>query len=266
MNIVLINSKGGVGKSTISMQIASTYIFQTTGKKVNHFEFDDENQDNISFKKSSIINTYSQKVDKTNLRETLTDILMDYTNVVIDVGANKTTVNILDALLKSGMIFKVDIFIVPIMDGESDANSAIKIYQKIKDMDENATIVFALNRLHTNKDVNSQFDIFLGDDRSIFNEKGIIESIPQKDRHIIKLEDSDVIKYSKNFGLTIWELALTNRDIGIEIKDALNKETNKELIKTLSFKKGIKDDCLNYLKTNLHPTFLEIDKIISNES
>jgi len=263
MNIVLINSKGGVGKSTISMQIASTYIFQTTGKKVNHFEFDDENQDNISFNKSTIINTYSKKVDKANLRENLTDILMDYENVVIDVGANKTTMFILDALLKSGMVFKIDIFIVPIMDGESDANSAINIYKKIKEMDSNATVVFALNRLKEDKDVKSQFDIFLGDERNIFNEKGIIENIPEQDRHIIQLEDSDVIKYSKNFGLTIWELALTNRDIGLEIKDALNKETNKELIKTLSFKKGIKDDCLNYLKTNLHPTFLEIDKIIN---
>lgn len=264
MNIVLINSKGGVGKSTISMQIASTYIFQTTGKKVNHFEFDDENQDNISFKKSSIINTYSKQVDKVNLRDSLTDILMDHENVVIDVGANKTTVRVLDALLKSGMVFKVDMFIVPLMDGESDASSAIKIYQKIKDIDQNARIIFALNRLNADKNIKSQFDIFLGDDRNIFNEKGMIENIPKKDRHIIQLEDSDVIKYSKNFGLTIWELAVSNRDIGVEIKDALNKETNKELIKTLSFKKGIKDDCLNYLKTNLHPTFLEIDNIINN--
>ncbi len=266
MNIAIINSKGGVGKSTISMQIASTYIFQATGKKVNHFEFDDENQDNISFKQSNIINTHTQKVEKTNLRDKLTDILMDNDNVVIDIGANKTTMYLLEALDKSGMVFKIDLFIVPLMDGESDANSAIKVYQMLKEMDSDAIIIFALNRLSLSKDVNSQFDIFLGDERNIFNDKGVIENIPENDRNIIKLEDNDVIKYSKNFGLTIWELAVSNRDISDELNDALNKEVNKDLIKTLSFKKGIKDDCLNYLKSNLHPIFLDIDNIMKKNN
>ena len=77
MNIAVINSKGGVGKSTISIQIAATYIYGLTGKKVNHYEFDDENQDNISFKKSSIVDIHTQAVAKTDLREKLADILID---------------------------------------------------------------------------------------------------------------------------------------------------------------------------------------------
>jgi hypothetical protein len=119
-----------------------------------------------------------------------------------------------------------------------------------------------LNRSQTYKTLNSQFNIFLGDERNIFNEKGMIEKIPEQDRKYISINDSDAIKYSKNFGLTIWELANNNRDIGAEIKEALNNGVNKELIKTLSFKKGIKDDCLDYLKSNLAPIFKEIDIIL----
>ena len=264
MNIVTINSKGGVGKSTISMQIAATYLYQLKNEKVNHFEFDDENKDNSSFDKSEIVNTFTQKVARTNLRDTLTDILLENENVVIDIGANKTTVYFLEALLESGMIFNIDLFIIPLMDGESDALSAIRIYSIIKDTSPNAKILFALNRVNSTRDINSQFNIFLGDKRGIFNDKGLIEELPLENRKYIKIADSDAIKYSKNFGMTIWELANNNRDMGQEIKDALSTGADKQLIRTLSFKKGIKDDCTAYLRTNLIPIFSEIDKIVEN--
>jgi cellulose biosynthesis protein BcsQ len=262
MNIVIINSKGGVGKSTISMQVATTYIFQATGKKVNHFEFDDENQDNVSFAKSSIINVFTKQVTKTNLTNTLCDILVDNENVVIDIGANKTTVYLIEALLKSGMVFDIDLFLIPLTDGESDAKSAIKIYKQIKTINKDAKIIFVLNRAIPTKDVKSQFDIFLGDPRSIFNECGLIEEIPKKDRHIVTLEDSEVIKYSKNFGLTIWELAISTRDIDLEMQQALKQNVSKDVIKTLSFKRTVKEDCLEYLKTNLHTIFIKLDNIL----
>ncbi len=264
MNIVVINSKGGVGKSTISIQIAATYIYQLTGKKVNHYEFDDENQDNISFKKSSVVNIHTQTVAKTDLREKLADILIDKKNIVIDVGANKTTVYFLRGLLDSGMIYAIDLFIVPLTDGESDALSAIRIYKTIKDVNPNAKILFALNRVQSHRSVYSQFNIFLGDKRNIFNEKGIVEMLPENDRHFIQVDDSDTIKYSKNFGLTILELATNTRNIESELKEALINNASKEILKTLSFKKGVKDDCLVYVESNLLPIFNKIDNIINN--
>jgi len=263
MNIVVINSKGGVGKSTISIQIAATYIYQLTGKKVNHYEFDDENQDNISFKKSSIVNIHTQTVAKTDLKEKLADILLDKENIVIDIGAGKTTVYFLRGLLNSGMIYTIDLFIIPLSDGESDALGAIRIYKTIKDVNPNAKILFALNRVQSNRSVSSQFNIFLGDKRNIFNEKGIIEMLQENDRHFIQIEDSDTIKYSKNFGLTILELATNTRDIESELKKALDDNASKDVLKTLSFKKSIKDDCSAFVKSNLLAIFNKIKTVIN---
>lgn len=262
MNIAIINSKGGVGKSTISMQIASAYLYQTTSKVVNHFEFDDENRDNISFVHSNIVKTHTQEVEKSNLRDKLTDILLENDNVVIDVGGNKTTVYFIRALLESGMNHNIDLFIIPLMDGESDALSAIKIYEIVKEASPSTPVLFALNRLQKNADVKTQFNVFLGDERGIFNDEGLIEKIPQEDRNIISIEDNEVIKYSKNFGLTIWELAHINRDLGKEVQDAIESGASSQHIKILSFKKGVKDDCISFLNNQLTPIFTKFDDLL----
>ena len=122
--VVVINTKGGVGKSTISLQIAVPYIFKKTRIKVEHFEFDDENQDAAAFYDSTIANIHHEKVEKTELRDRITDILVDNDNVVFDIGANKTASYMLDAFVESGMLNMIDLIIIPLMDGENDAISA----------------------------------------------------------------------------------------------------------------------------------------------
>lgn len=265
MNITIINTKGGVGKSTISMQVASAYLYQSTSKMVNHFEFDDENRDNLSFEHSNIVNTNTQEVQKSNLRDVLTDILLENDNVVIDVGGNKTTIYFIEALLESGMNHSIDLFIIPLMDGESDALSAIKIYKIIRDANGQTPILFALNRVHKNADLKTQFNVFLGDERGVFNDEGIIESIPQEDRNFIAIEDNEVIKYSKNFGITILEIANINRDLAQEVQYAIQNRDNPQLIKMLSFKKAVKDDCISYLQNTLNPIFERLDLIMQNK-
>ncbi len=266
MNIAIINSKGGVGKSTISMQIAATYLYQSTAKVVNHFEFDDENRDNLSFENSNIVKINTQEVEKSNLRENLTDILLENNNVVIDVGGNKTTVYFIRALLESGMNHNIDLFIIPLMDGESDAISAIKIYNIVREASANTPVLFALNRVQQNADLKKQFNIFLGDERGIFNDEGIIESVKEDDRNMIAIEDNEVIKYSKNFGLTIFELANINRDLDREVKEAIENRASSQDIKILSFKKGVKDDCNEYLENTLEPIFKQLDLLLKPTS
>jgi hypothetical protein len=264
MNIAVINSKGGVGKSTISIQVAASYLYMRTNTKVNHFEFDDENEDNKAFEKSEIINTFNEKVSRTNLRDRITDILLDYEQVVFDVGANKTTTFFVTALKESGMMPKIDLFIIPLMDGENDGINALKIYHELKAEDANANILFALNRINTNRELHSQFNVFLGDKRGVFNDSGLIDEIDEADQRFISIEDSDAVKYSKNFGLCIYELALLQRDISTEIKEALKNGASKEAIKMLSFKKGVKDDCEEYYRINLEPAYTTLNEVLKD--
>ena len=263
--IVVINTKGGVGKSTISVQVGATYLYATTRQKVEHFEFDDENQDAAAFYDSSILNIHHEKVERAELREKITDTLVDYENVVIDVGANKTATKFLDALIDSGMLNMLDLIIIPLMDGENDAISAANTYFKIREANKDVKILFALNRVNTTRDLRAQFNIFLGDPREVFNDKGIIDTIPEIDRNYIKLTDSDAIKYSKNFGKSVWELAKIDRDLEDELKEAIAEKKDKKTIKLLSFKTAVQKDCKKFTQEILEPIFKNLSQILTSE-
>jgi cellulose biosynthesis protein BcsQ len=260
--IVVINTKGGVGKSTISVQIGVTYLYAKTRQRVDHFEFDDENQDAAAFYDSSILNIHHEKVGRAELREKITDTLIDYENVVIDVGANKTATKFLDALIDSGMLNMVDLIIIPLMDGENDATSAANTYFKIREANKDVKIIFALNRVNTTRDLKAQFNIFLGDPREVFNNCGIIESILPNDRNYIQLTDSDTIKYSKNFGKSVWELAKVDRDLEDELKKAIIEKKDKKTIKLLSFKTAVQKDCKKFTEEILEPVFKYLSEVI----
>ena len=261
--IAVINTKGGVGKSTVSMQLIAPYLFNKTGTPISFFEFDDENEDNLSFDKSRLVWREKVQVAGQDLRDVVRDILLMDTNICLDVGANKTAVYVLDALLESGMIYALDVVVIPLMDGELDATSAINIYQKIKNANGDIKTVFALNRWNETRDVASQFDIFLGDKYGFFDTKGVINYIDERDRNYLVLADSDAIKYSRAFGLTVWELATSQMDVDSELKEALKNGASKEEIKRLSFKKSLKNDCEKYNERILKKAFDELDRFLA---
>ena len=61
--ILILNAKGGVGKSTISMQVVVPYLYLRGEKEiVNYYEFDDENEDSKSFINSKLVNSNQIKV------------------------------------------------------------------------------------------------------------------------------------------------------------------------------------------------------------
>ncbi len=260
--IAVINTKGGVGKSTISMQLVVPYLYQKVRNPISFFELDDENEDSISFEKSRLVWLERIGVAGQDLREELRDILLLENHIVIDVGANKTAVYVLDALISSGMVYALDAAVIPLMDGELDATSAIHIYQKLKNANPDIKIVFALNRWNETRELESQFDIFLGDKYGFFDTKGVINYIDEKDRNYLVLADSDAIKYSRAFGITLWEFARMELDIDRELKEAIEKGASKEEIKRLSFKKSLKTDCEKYNERILQKAFKKLDEIL----
>ena len=260
LKILVANAKGGAGKSTVSMQVLVPYLFRNSNEQVVLYEFDDENEDSKSYADSRIVKTEQIKVSNKNMRDELQNILISDTTLCIDVGANKTATMVIDALKDSGMIFYLDLVVIPMMDGEIDAVSALNMYISLKDAHPELKVIFALGRANLSRDMFCQFDIFLGDKRGVTNDGGMVEMIQYEDRLYFPVHDSDAIKYSRQFGSTVWELARINRDIDVELKEAIMSGHDTQRVKLLSFKRSLKKDCANYLDTTLDPAFKMLDQ------
>jgi len=262
--IIVISTKGGVGKSTVCIQVVAPYLYQKNDEPVMLYEFDDENQESRLLGGSQIMKAERIVVGKKDLREELTDILLNEHTACIDVGANKTAAAVIEALLDSGMIYRVDLVIIPLMDGEIDAMSALEVYLTLKSKHPTLKILFALGRVNTSRDLSCQFDIFLGDSRGLFSKEGVIESIEPDDRHYFLLPDTDAIKNSRLFGMSIWELGVLNKNIDAELKEAIEAGMDAKNIKLLSFKRSLKHDCEIYVKQSIVPAFDILEKYLGN--
>jgi hypothetical protein len=260
LKFLVANAKGGAGKSTVSMQIIVPYLFRNSKKQVFLYEFDDENEDSKSYADSRIVKTEQVKVDNNDMRDELQKILLKDETLCIDVGANKTASTVIAALNDSGMIFCIDVAIIPMMDGEIDAVSALNMYIMLKEAHPELKVIFALGRVNTSRDLFCQFDIFLGDRRGFFNDQGMMNMVKEEDRVYFPVHDSDAIKYSRQFGSTVWELAKINRDIDTELKEALKNGDDPQSIKFLSFKRALRIDCVTYLEETINPAFKILNK------
>lgn len=255
MKILVANAKGGAGKSTVSMQVVVPFLHRYTNDKVFLYEFDDENEDSKSYIDSRLVQTQQIHVANKDMRDELQNLLLSDKTLCIDVGANKTATVVLDALVASGMIYCLDLVVIPLMDGEIDAVSALNVYIALKEAHPEIKVIFALGRANQTRDLYCQFDIFLGDRKGFFNTRGMIDMVREEDRYYFAVHDSDTIKYCRQFGNTVMELSGINRDIDQELKDAISRGDNTEEIKFLSFKKGLKSDCSAFITTTLEPAF-----------
>lgn len=264
--VIILNAKGGVGKSTISMQVVVPFLYMRNGNKIiNYYEFDDENEDSKSFINSKLVNPNQIKVTESNLRDVITDIMLQDESMCVDVGANKTTTYFISSLIDSGMIDAVDLIIIPLADGELDSINAIELYYKIKESGSEVKVLFILNRYNELRDINSQFDIFLGDKRGFFDSQGFIENVLEQDRNYVTLADSDAIKYCRSFGTTVWELANVDRDLAGQLRTAIKEKRERQEIKLLSFKKALKGDCELFNRKNLDVIFERMDNLLNKE-
>lgn len=264
LKVLILNSKGGVGKSTVGMQVIAPYIYEKWQTKALFVELDDENDDVKAFEQSSLIDGLKLAVTG-ELRDKVTDILLGDRHTIIDVGANKTATQTLHALCDTGIIHAVNLIVIPLMDGEQDASNAAMTYFTIRQTVQNVPILFVLNRYNAMRDVNVQFDSFLGCSRGFFDEGGVIASFSPEDRRYVTLVDSDVIKYARKFGLSVYELVKLNRDLETELKLAIQERRGPKEIKYISFKLSLRKDAQRYYDEVLKTIFDTLDGILFYE-
>ncbi|KAE8436901.1 hypothetical protein [Vreelandella piezotolerans] len=124
MRVLVFNSKGGCGKSTVTREIlagphASNYVV---------VEIDDLNQTQTGYGEKGIF----KKVELLK-REEIPNLLMllnEHDNVVVDVGADNITAT-LDAMLNYNLFDDIDRVVIPMKSGRTDCENALLTYESI---------------------------------------------------------------------------------------------------------------------------------------
>jgi len=265
LKVVVVSSKGGVGKSTVSMQVIAPYLYQYNHKKaINYYEFDEENNDSLSFGDSNLTLRKTGTVTTPRLRENFAEIFGKDENACFDIGGNKSTTLVLEALEESGMINFVDLAVIPLLEGEQDGINASIIYSILKGMRRDLKVLFILNRARDFDHLEYQFDNYFGDVRGFFHDKYTVKSHLLDDNlhDFVGLLDDDVIKYSRKFGLTVYEIAKQKRDFIKQMKDQKHENSKEEDLKLLSFKNYIDSSSKKYYIEVLIPIFKKMDTLL----
>ena len=211
----------------------------------------------MTIRKTGIVST-------PRLREEFAAIFAKDENACFDIGGNKSTTLVLEALEESGMINFVDLAVIPLLEGEQDGINASIIYSILKNMRRDLKILFILNRARDFDHVEYQFDNYFGDVRGFFHDKYAVKSHLFEDEldHYAALLDNDVIKYSRKFGLTVYEIAKQKRDFIKQMEDNKKSHSEEEELKLLSFKNYIDTTSKKYYVDVLIPIFKKMDTLL----
>jgi len=165
MKILVFNSKGGCGKSTVAREVLAA----PEAKKYVLVEIDELNQTQSAYKK------YFKDVEMLRREEipNLLTLLNEHDNVVVDVGADNITAT-LDTMIDYALFDDIDRVIIPMKAGRTDCENAIKTFKFIKDYCDDIKFVFVEHNI--SESLERQYSVF-------FNN---LDSI-----NINKLNDSD---------------------------------------------------------------------------
>ncbi len=256
--IIIPQTKGGVGKSTVAMQVIAPYLYKKHGKKVTYIEIDDENNDSQSFTRTQIVNKRMLGTNKlTELDELI--LMDDKHEIIVDVGGNKTSTLVLEEIKKVGSFGNVK-WIIPLGDGELDGKNAIATMKKIKKIEQNMedNILFALNRaISMDKDyIEEQFINFFG--HKYLDSNSVICDFV-KDPKYFPVKNDKVITMSRYLGSTVWEMAYNNTDFAkkaMQAKELVDIESARKFL----FFRRIQTEAKDYVLGTLNKIFTDLDK------
>ncbi len=255
--IIIPQTKGGVGKSTVAMQVIAPYLFKKHGKKITYIEIDDENNDSESFTQTEIVNKRMLGTNKLTQLDEL--ILMDDNHeIIVDVGGNKTSALVLDEIKKIGSFGNIK-WIIPLGDGELDGKNAISTMKKIKKIEKNseANVIFALNRAISMETeyIEEQFINFFG--HKYLESNSVICDFVKNPKYF-SVKNDKVITMSRYLGSTVWEMAYTNTDFtkkALEAKELGDIESARKYL----FFRRIQTEAKDYVIDVLNKIFCDLD-------
>jgi hypothetical protein len=222
MVLIVVNTKGGVGKSTIASQVLPV-LFRENDKKIKVYELDDNNQ---TFYKNSKIEFKTLKTERSEdaIDEVYFDLELgeDVVNI-IDAGGGNDTKVVLEAIKKAEL--KDVIYFIPINDDfDQFANTKYTI-ELIRSFDNSSKIFLIFNRAISSepKDIYDQFIAFFGSETyGIEGRFDEIANLIEKD--FLILQNTQIISILKNlYNTTLYDFYHENKDL-IENSERYKKE------------------------------------------
>lgn len=176
---LVYNSKGGVGKSLITREIVA-------GPKASEtviVEIDKLNKTQEGYKKhfKEVI-----VLGRENVKDCLKPLISEE-HVVVDVGADALS-DAIKAIRNYEIFDFIDLIVIPLIPGRSEAQNAIQIYRSMSKYHNN--VLFAFNRYKPGVPLEEQYDVFA----SSF-EKFIGRKLEEKD--YIVIEEVEEFKYAQ---------------------------------------------------------------------
>ncbi len=199
MRVLVINSKGGSGKTTFALNVAVPLLLQKGAEVVNYIDVDIANREALNIQSEVIIPHLWVPEDLKEKRIPRWS--------VVDVGGNLNALQTLDILDKTEKLRRIDLVAIPLAKGEQDAYNALEVYNRLRKFSYEGPIIFVLSQVVEWKRYEKEFFEFFGFGKI----QGVIEQIPEQDRNIFLMPYSNELRRVKAlYGLTIYEFLNKN--------------------------------------------------------
>lgn len=253
--ILVINTKGGSGKSTTSMQLLAPWVLERTGKAAV-VELDDENHDSADFTDSAI-QSERVRVGKEVDAEFAIDEMMARTDdayVIADIGGNRTSSMALQHIGSRGYDAFIDMIVIPVSSPGQDVLNAKKTLDHVRDLmpDYDGKVLMVMTRT-TSEDVRTvrkrMPDAFALVDR-------------EKLAGPIILPTDNSFPLSRTLKMSVWEIAQQGETLKSELRKAMVGARNKpERRDELAMLNSVVADSLK-MSEYLATQFTNLDKIL----
>jgi len=194
MNIAILNTKGGTGKTIISTQVLPAFFMQQQNysKNINIFEIDNNNK---SVLKDSSLNF--KTLDLSKAEEALQEADYNYNDVnIIDVGGGDDVKKVLEYIQKNDVL--IDYFFVPVLNDFEQIHNVKQTIKMIKNVDSEAKIYLILNKVKSldENEIKEQFIFIFGSEK--YGIDGALDELQEETDGMLFLLDSNIYSILKN--------------------------------------------------------------------
>lgn len=289
----VVNSKGGVGKSTFVAQALVPLIHKTNGEKekIRVYEYDDRNNSMSLFQNSNTIQPYlikssNKNSGNSNFEKTLQEILFDIDRnypVIFDIGSENYSSALQDLKANIDLCNKIHFFI-PILKNDDDSSNLMRVIKEIKDLKDKVNIIIVFSNAESpfeikskdgnRTDLEEEFCFSLG---AKFNwQKGVYDpsvfkilNIPEKFLSV-KANPSIISEVRQQFAKTVYDMHFENRAdmftknreyISLNDKGLLTDEQKLEAT-ILNRKYVLVGKCQNYVEKDILPLLRPFQKYL----